>query len=258
MTSHDTDPDNTIPSPPEGSSGGEGGERAVESLLADLARAPLPVEGVSETSGQMAAAVAIGPHRPPRATEGTDLARDPAVVLNTTEPLAAAVPALPPPQTNDTTRDIEPPRPYRAAAVHTTTPSKRVRSTRMVYLAFAAAAALGLGTGVAVLLQRPASPSIGGTAPRDPAQTASATANANANANATTSTVPAVGPIVASTEPAASMTKAAPDGVQAPHGFVRAPLASASTPSPATPPPSMSSDPVIPSPPSSGAFPWRQ
>jgi hypothetical protein len=104
MSTHDTDPqrssllaglaDTTEPGPPPEATGTDpsnsgADSRLAASLLADLAKAPLPTEGVRETEGHSAAAVAIGAHRPPRPTDDGTI--EPAVLLNTTEPLPVPI-----------------------------------------------------------------------------------------------------------------------------------------------------------------------
>lgn len=111
----------------------------VRELLADVVRAPLPKDGVATTNGENAAAYDVAPHLPPRAT--VQEASEPAVILNTTQPMAArplgaeAEPAL----TNGCGK--EPVFARRPALQFDTEPSARKRQSR----ALATAAVFGAG-----------------------------------------------------------------------------------------------------------------
>lgn len=274
MATHDTDPDDTLPSAPADSGRGDA---AVESLLADLAHAPLPVDGVSQTDGHMAASVAVAAHRPPRATEAADARDAPAVVVNTTQPMGAAVAAPSPgstitarmPVAHDTVRDTVEDRPRRAA--NTTTPSARVRSAQRTYLAAAAIGAVAIGTAVPLLLYgrtsshaqsmeadalprsassvtTVAAPSFA-TAPAAPTAETVATAEPSASAPSVATATPATSSNANSAQRAGAQTPATPPRVLTPQPPV-------STATPSATPAAVTTRPATAS--STGDFPWRQ
>lgn len=235
MASHDTDPHRAEPrlasddetrTDPADATTDEGSSAFAQSLLADLARAPLPADNVRETEGHAAAAYAVAPHRPPRANEKT--IETAAVVIETTEPVPRPLPAA-----QETT--------VPGARLVATTPSARAKSSRRVVFASigGAAVAAAIAIGVVVL----GGPSHPAAAPA-PATTASSPASVTAPAdpppaspatNSTASTgdpAPAASPSAAASVSTSSMiaTPAAPRPTAKP-----APSARPSAPAPARP-----------------------
>lgn len=232
MSTHDTDPqrsslfagsgDKTEPGPPPETAGtapeGETDAQLAAALLADLAKAPLPTDGVRETEGHSAAAVALAAHRPPRATD--DGALEPAVLLNTTDPLPRPAPMLigvpVPPIGLQESKGLEV---RRSAVQYSTVPSARVhrRQTAAIVIvvavaALAAAAIVAFVPSGATLppepaaLTTPPAVSIAALAPGLPASVTAATA---ARPAAAISATPA--PVVASGQtPAVPATARAP------------------------------------------------
>lgn len=226
MATHDTDPKNdTIVSPPDedrttmdpASPDEDGSSAFAESLLADLAKAPLPAQDVRETEGHAAAAYAVPPHRPPRANEKT--IENAAVVVNTTQPLPDAEPTV-----------------RGGALLVSTTPSARAQQQqrRVLYASLGGAVAAAMIALVAVLLVRPraeaAAPATASAAPSTPSAvavpsvaTAPATASAapdpparttSARATSSASKPPAkASPRPSSTRPASTK----PHGPRPPH-----------------------------------------
>ncbi len=131
MKSDDTEPgapalggDATDPGSPPGhvEETPRGDRDVAASLLRDLAGAPLPVDGVRDTHGHSAAAFTLGAHKPPR--RHATPTPTPAVVLSTTQPMAAAhVPDDAPDQEAGLRRE----RPNRSA---TTVPRANARPRR--------------------------------------------------------------------------------------------------------------------------------
>ncbi len=286
MAAHDTDPENTLPNAPDGAAGEDA---SVESLLADLARAPLPVEGVNSTDGHMAASVAVAAHRPPRAMRVTAAAVDahdmPAVVVNTTQPMGAparAEAASPiagvttrMPLARDTVVDAPEDR-TRGAASYTTTPSARVRSTQRTYLAVVAGIVVAIGIAVPLFfLGRTTAPvdrAEGDVSSRvaSSAPLLAATGSGTAAVVAASSTVVGTSPATAAVSTAlqqpgpaetsigASTKTALRQGGHAPGIATTSPPAPTSQPAPPAPV-SPSATTTKPAPASSGGdFPWRQ
>lgn len=206
MATHDTDPQRAhaaFPSTDDGATqpGGaptdEGSSAIAESLLADLARAPLPTDNVRETEGHAAAAYAVAPHRPPRANEKT--IETAAVVVATTEPGDRPLPLAEETTVPVGTRLVE------------TTPSARTRSSRRILVASigGAVAAAAIAVAIVVFGSPPPAPTPAPTAaaPTTPASidalpapspapasspstTVSGTASASVTASATTTGSP--------------------------------------------------------------------
>lgn len=172
MATHDTDPQRASKAPvPEGEATTEPGDAAADdgssafaaSLLADLAKAPLPAADVRETEGHAAAAYAVAPHRPPRAHDKT-IENAAVVVATTTDPIPA--PAL--------GRD-EPT--VSASRGFTTVPSARSRSKRRVVVASVAGAIAAGALALAVVgLAKPDAPDAT-TPPPPPSASPSLTAS---------------------------------------------------------------------------------
>ena len=259
MAAHDTDPDSTLPSRPAETANEEG---SVESLLADLSRAPMPVDGVRQTDGHMAASAAVAPHSPPRATESTMASDVPAVVLNTTQPLpfvlAGVSPRGAPPRgasgAHDTILDSPVQRP-RAMNSQTTTPSARVRGTRRTWLASVALVAVAAGIAVPlILLTRPSSRGATNV-------TMSASTVQVPTATATPAPPAAPATITATTTTAAPRVEPAPSTADVRALAVKSPPPVTTSAPPASAPASPRPAPASPAaslPSSSGDFPWRQ
>jgi hypothetical protein len=140
MSSKDTDPQWLPPVSKPGEITTEPGaeaSRMAEDLLASLAKAPLPEEGVAETQGHDAASFVAGPHAPPARARDDTLEDQPAVVVNQTQPFGrpvtpAPVPlGTPPPgfaiETTDPPGSFIPPS---APPVDSTPPDELPRSRR--------------------------------------------------------------------------------------------------------------------------------
>jgi hypothetical protein len=212
------------------------------SLLANLAPAPLPTEGVQETAGHMAAAVAVAAHRPPKATETRD--DEPAVVLNTTQPLPVALPSAEP-----TVICARPPR----APQETTIPSIRVATMRRAWLAGAGILAVAAGVAASIVIASRTTSLAPAIATAASAASAAAPASVSLATAAATS-IEAPAPVVNAISATASIaTVVRPSPSAAPRAAPQASTArAASTPLAA---PSAASP---PRPASSGDFPWRQ
>jgi len=293
MATHDTDP---LTSPPP--IGDDDGATAPGSppevtdedvdaaaLIAGLGGAPLPEQGVRETAGHVAAAMAVSAHAPRRAHE---LRSEAAVVLNTTEPLPRAI-ARDEARAATVDPAAMPVRPALRAAprIHTTAPSARVAARRRsVVIATLAVAALA-GTFVALALRARVQPtsSRAVTAPSALDTAGSKGSPLPSAASALVETAPSpdsrpptsggIGMPAATAPSAAAIASARSSAHGAPSGAIpplRASAGSASTsgaPSKATPtaaattvpvPASAHAPPATAAPPSTGAgdFPWRQ
>ncbi|MBX3192021.1 MAG: hypothetical protein KF819_33835 [Labilithrix sp.] len=214
-------------------------ESDAASLLADLARAPQAVDGVAETAGHMAAAAAVGPHRP--AASRAAVVDERAVVVNITQPLPHVTRA---PNDADTIEDL--PRPLQ----YSTVPSLRAQSKRRWYVgcAIVAAVALGVGGGASLFAPRRAVSDFA------PTGTVSAPAAPKASEAPPAVSVVSVGNI--EEPPSAPSSRPRPLDTGRP-----SPLRSAS-PATAAKAATSSEAPPRPSPPppqtSAGDFPWRQ
>ena len=207
MSTHDTDP-HAAPSIKEADTerrdreGVDEGSAIAASLLADLARAPLPAPQVSETSGHAAASYAAPAHKPPRAIDTT--LEDPAVIVNATAP-------LPVPR--------GPSLPLRGDALAVTVASTRVQRRRRVLLASVIATSAALAAALVVGFGPRASDTSG--ASRLPGPAASPAAAQPATASSTVAPAEPGEPRIA---PAASDIEPIRVGAQAP------PRSSASAP----------------------------
>lgn len=243
MKSDDTEPgapalggDATDPGSPPGhvEETPRGDRDVAASLLRDLAGAPLPVDGVRDTHGHSAAAFTLGAHKPPR--RHATPTPTPAVVLSTTQPMAAAhVPDDAPDQEAGLRRE----RPNRSA---TTVPRANARPRRPGGASgvLAAVAAFVAVVGIVTWAVRPhASTAPDVTSPAAPSFTASAVAPASPVAPATAA--PSA-PSEASAAPTVSASAATTPAVASPRTSAR-PAGSASPLPSASPSPPSSSRP---------------
>lgn len=156
------------------------------SLLRDLAAAPLPVDGVRDTHGHSAAAFAVGAHKPPR--RHATPTPSPAIVLSTTQPMAAAHVSREAPDQEESVRRE---RPNRSA---TTVPRANARPRRPAGASGILAAVAGFAAVVGIVawavrphestatdVTSPAAPSFTASA-ISPSAVASATASVSASA----------------------------------------------------------------------------
>ncbi len=252
MATHDTDPHRAQPpfpshdearTDPGDATTDEGSSAIAESLLADLARAPLPADNVRETEGHNAAAYAVAPHRPPRANDKT-IETAAVVVETTTEPLPVPLPA-----TQETTVPG-------GARLVATVPSERARSSRRIVLASIGGAVVAAAIAILVVVlggpeagSSASTPSSAATAaPPPPAPSPSAATSASPDPSPSPS-------IAATTPPATATTATAASSMTASSTTTAAPRASAKPAGTARPSPPPSARP--PRPPGNFAEPDR-
>ncbi len=246
MRTQDTDPrrsslvagtgDTTEPGPPPEGSGtlpdGETDAQRAASLLADLAKAPLPTEGVRETEGHTAAAIALPAHRPPRAMKNGGV--EPAVLVNVTEPLPRSGPMrvdVPvPPSVWPETKGLAG---RRSAVQHSTVPSARVHRRQTAAIVIVIAVAALAAAALAALVPREPSPTPSGGGPAVQATSAAPPSAPSAPPATAPATAPAPAPPPAT---ATATVAAAPPAQPSAPSPARAPAtgsATASTPHPA-------------------------
>lgn len=286
MATHDTDPQTSPPVAPDDGTTAPGPPPEVTdedvdaaALIAGLGGAPLPERGVRETSGHMAAAVAVAAHAPRRA-HGLDR-EEAAVVLNTTEPLPRAIPMvepLGPSAEGSTPSNLEADpviaRPH--ARIYTTAPSARVAARRRSVVVATLAVAATAGIVVTLIVRSRIDSEPAGTAPAtasssahvggsSPATTPSAAPSASPSSTAVVAPAPveraataaatslAAGATAPRTNPAA--TVAATARTPAASGNAAAPPVRSSAPAPAAHP---APSPAGASSSAPSDFPWRQ
>lgn len=166
MATNDTDPQRTEPFADDASRTEPGapppdaGGDVAASLLADLAKAPLPEE-VAETEGHVAAAYAAAPHRPPRANDKT--VENPAVFINATVPLppppSSGRQKLGPPAPSVVSMNAAPTVPGGPRLFDTTEPGERTRNqTRVILASIAGVVVAALIAIVILVVSSPARP----------------------------------------------------------------------------------------------------